>query len=398
MELEKGYAQCLKKEDLAWRRWNTAIAAISRISRRTQRSTSSAEEAELKGNPYMSYETKIWKPAQPLTPDDPAIAEAARLLSAQQVIAFPTETVYGLGADATNEAAVQRIFQAKGRPADNPLIVHVANRKQVADLVTAIPDIAEKLMEAFWPGPLTLVLESNGQAAENVTAGLSTVGIRMPDHPLALALLSAADKPLAAPSANRSGRPSPTSAAHVEQDLSGRIAGILDGGSTGVGVESTVLDCTAEIPVILRPGGITKEDLEGVLGEVVVDPALANQEEQPRSPGMKYTHYAPEAPLCLVAGDDLFFKQYLAQMKRDGQRVGVMASRELAEQLDHDPVISCGSRENIEEVAHRLYAALREFKKSDVDLILCESFNESGVGAAIMNRLTKAASQIVSEQ
>ncbi|MFQ3546607.1 L-threonylcarbamoyladenylate synthase [Halobacillus rhizosphaerae] len=346
----------------------------------------------------MSYETKLWKPSQPLTPGDSAVAEAGRLLSEQQVIAFPTETVYGLGADATNKGAVQRIFQAKGRPADNPLIVHVANRKQVADLVTAIPDIAEKLMDAFWPGPLTLVLESNGQAAENVTAGLSTVGIRMPDHPLALALISAADKPLAAPSANRSGRPSPTTAAHVEQDLSGRIAGILDGGSTGVGVESTVLDCTSEIPVILRPGGITKEDLERVLGEVVVDPALANQEEQPRSPGMKYTHYAPEAPLCLVAGSDHFFQKHLKQVKSDGQRVGVMASYELAEQLDHEPVISCGSRENIEEVAHRLYAALREFKKSDVDLILCESFNESGVGAAIMNRLTKAASQIVSEQ
>ncbi|KHE69210.1 L-threonylcarbamoyladenylate synthase, partial [Halobacillus sp. BBL2006] len=246
-------------------------------------------------------ETKFWKPSQPLE-NNSSIEEAAQLLRNQHVVAFPTETVYGLGADATNEEAVQRIFEAKGRPSDNPLIVHVADIEQVEELAQNIPERAYQLMEAFWPGPLTLVLESNGVAAKNVTAGLSTIGIRMPDHPLALALLRNAGKPLAAPSANRSGRPSPTEAEHVWQDLNGRVSGILDGGATGVGVESTVLDCTSQPPVILRPGGVTKEDLEKILSKVDIDNALKDEQRQPKSPGMKYTHYAPEAPLWLVEG------------------------------------------------------------------------------------------------
>ncbi|UOQ45343.1 L-threonylcarbamoyladenylate synthase [Halobacillus salinarum] len=346
----------------------------------------------------MKHETDVWKPELPINEQDPLIEQAARLLTEQQVVAFPTETVYGLGADATNETAVKRIFQAKGRPSDNPLIVHVATREQVRELVTTIPPVAEKLMDAFWPGPLTLVMESSGRAAEPVTAGLSTIGIRMPDHPLALALIKAADRPLAAPSANRSGRPSPTSAAHVAQDLTGRIAAILDGGATGVGVESTVLDCTTEIPVILRPGGIAKEDLEQVIPRVMVDPALAGAEDKPKSPGMKYTHYAPEAPLWLVEGSDTFFQATLRELTDARQRVGVIASEELAAKLEYEPMISCGSRTHLTEVASRLYSTLREFKKADVDIILCESFPEAGVGAAIMNRLTKAASQKVSEQ
>ncbi|MBX0357877.1 threonylcarbamoyl-AMP synthase [Halobacillus sp. Nhm2S1] len=339
----------------------------------------------------MRMETKWWKQNKNSSDLDAQIQEAAALLRENQVIAFPTETVYGLGADATEEAAVQRIFEAKGRPADNPLIVHVADQDQVSQLISEIPPVAKKLMDEFWPGPLTLVLKSNGTAAENVTAGLSTIGIRMPDHPLALTLLRKTGRPLAAPSANRSGRPSPTTADHVYQDLDGRIAGILDGGPTGIGVESTVVDCTTEIPIILRPGGVTKEDLEKYLPKVMMDPALADEKQKPKSPGMKYTHYAPESPLWLVDGTDDFFVEQLHQLKEDGNRVGVIASDELAEKLDHLPLIRCGSRFQLDQVAEKLYGALREFKKSDVDLILCETFSEKGVGAAIMNRLNKAA-------
>ncbi|MBA2175262.1 threonylcarbamoyl-AMP synthase [Halobacillus locisalis] len=343
----------------------------------------------------MSMQTRMWKPAEPDNPNDPHVREAANLLNHQEVVAFPTETVYGLGADATDEVAVQRIFEAKGRPADNPLIVHVATKEQVDRLVSHIPDVAHLLMDTFWPGPLTLILESNGEAAKNVTAGLTTIGIRMPDHPLALSLLKATEKPLAAPSANRSGRPSPTQALHVKQDLDGRVAGILDGGTTGVGLESTVLDCTSNVPVILRPGGITKEQLETVLPHVAVDPALADENNKPKSPGMKYTHYAPEAPLYLIEGTDEFFLEQVERLKEEGHRIGVIASRELAEQLSHERIITCGSRLNMAEVAGQLYHALREFKKSEVDIIVTEVFDESGVGAAVMNRLQKAAVNVI---
>ncbi|WP_163527438.1 L-threonylcarbamoyladenylate synthase [Halobacillus ihumii] len=343
----------------------------------------------------MNKSTQHWKLSTHVSEDDEAIIEAAELLKQQQVVAFPTETVYGLGGDATNATAVQRIFDAKGRPADNPLIVHVADQSQVEKLVTEIPPIARQLIEQFWPGPLTLILPSNDAAAENVTAGLPTVGIRMPDHPVALSILKAAGTPLAAPSANRSGRPSPTEAVHVAQDLDGRIAGIVDGGPTGVGLESTVLDCTAEIPMILRPGGVTKEDLQPLIPDVIVDPALAAQGSKPKSPGMKYTHYAPEAPLWLVEGDGSFFQDQINQLQAVDKRVGVMASHELADELDHSQILRCGSRENLDEVAGNLYGALRQFKKADVDVILCEVFPDHGVGAAVMNRLSKAAVQKV---
>ncbi|MCP3033213.1 threonylcarbamoyl-AMP synthase [Halobacillus sp. A1] len=343
----------------------------------------------------MTNQTKIWNVST--TINEETIQEAAALLRDQQVVAFPTETVYGLAADATHEAAVQRIFEAKGRPADNPLIVHVGNREQVKQLVTEIPEVAHRLMDEFWPGPLTLILPSNHTASQNVTAGLDTVAVRMPSHPVALQILQAAGLPLAAPSANRSGRPSPTEADHVKQDLDGRIAGIVDGGPTGVGVESTVLDCTSEIPVILRPGGVTKEDLERILPEVMVDPALADQKEQPKSPGMKYTHYAPESPLWLIEGDDDFFQQQLLHIKEENPRTAVIASNELAEKLDHEVITACGSRENLPEIAVQLYRALRQYKKADIDVILCESFEEKGVGAAIMNRLQKAATQKITQ-
>lgn len=326
-------------------------------------------------------------------PTTEALREASALLRDGQTVAFPTETVYGLGADATNSEAVSGIFRAKGRPEDNPLIAHVATKKQLRSLVTSLPAAAEKLINKFTPGPLTLVLPSNGTCAENVTAGLSTIGVRIPDHPVAQALLKACDLPLAAPSANISGKPSPTTADHVWSDLQGKIAGLIDGGATGVGVESTVIDCTQEIPVILRPGGITKEQLEAEIGEVMVDPALASTTEEPKAPGMKYTHYAPDVPMWLVAGTPENIQAVIEKERSSKKRIGVMASIETAEKLDADRIITLGS--DLREIAASLYDALRIFKNEDVDLILCESFPRTGIGQAIMNRLEKAAVEFV---
>ncbi|WP_407269290.1 L-threonylcarbamoyladenylate synthase [Radiobacillus sp. PE A8.2] len=341
--------------------------------------------------------TKQWKVDLSISTEHPAILEAAELLQKEQVIAFPTETVYGLGANASNERAVSKIFEAKGRPSDNPLIVHVANAEQINHYVTTIPEVAKQLIEAFMPGPLTIILPSNGTIAQTVTAGLSTIAIRIPDHPVAQALLKATQLPLAAPSANRSGRPSPTTAAHVHNDLDGRIAGILDAGPTGVGVESTVVDCTSEVPTILRPGGITLEQLEQVVGAVNVDPALLEGQLQPKSPGMKYNHYQPEVPLWLIDGDEVFMQSEIDKAKKQGNKVGAIISNELAQFVSADHVRVCGSRQNLSEVAVHLYDALRAFHKSDVDIIFCETFPQTGIGQAIMNRLTKAATSIIKQ-
>ncbi|WP_035426942.1 L-threonylcarbamoyladenylate synthase [Sediminibacillus terrae] len=351
-------------------------------------------------------DTKVWKIEQTTSATDLAIREASALLEQNEVVAFPTETVYGLGANAKEADAVDKIFRAKGRPSDNPLIVHIADRVQVDDYVAEVPEVAEKLLAAFTPGPLTLILKSNGTIADNVTAGLPSVGVRIPDHPVAQALLRACRLPLAAPSANKSGRPSPTTADHVYEDLQGRIAGLLDGGPTGVGVESTVVDCTGEMPIILRPGGITREQLEEVVGRIMVDPALAaangklpenGDVEKPRAPGMKYTHYAPDAPLWLVDGAPSFMQTQIDAQLQAGDKIGIIASKELAAELDADNINICGSRNNLSEVAAHLYDALRSFKKSDVDIILCETFPETGVGQAIMNRLHKAATKKINQ-
>jgi L-threonylcarbamoyladenylate synthase len=321
----------------------------------------------------------------------PQLEEAAQLLRRQEAIAFPTETVYGLGADATDDTAVAKIFEAKGRPSDNPLIVHIAEREQLAALVSSVPTIAEPLMERFWPGPLTLIFPKKAGISEQVTAGLETVAVRMPDHPVALALIAKANVPVAAPSANRSGKPSPTTAAHVYEDLQGRIAGIVDGGATGVGVESTVLDCTGAIPTILRPGGITKEQLEMVIGQVMIDPGLLDEAGRPKSPGMKYTHYAPQAPLFLVEGTRGFLQQLVMERQQEGMRVGVLTTEENTDCYKADIVLACGVRSELSTVAARLYDVLRSFDTADVDIIYSESFPKEGIGIAIMNRLTKAA-------
>lgn len=340
-------------------------------------------------------ETKRWNIKQNEIYNNHAIKEAAEWIRKGETVAFPTETVYGLGADATNEAAVAKIFKAKGRPQDNPLIAHVANRQQLKRLVDNVPIYVEKLMEVFSPGPITYVLPSNGVCTDNVTAGLSTLGIRIPAHPVARQLLELADVPVAAPSANLSGKPSPTTADHVWDDLNGRIAGLVDGGPTGVGVESTVIDCTEDIPVILRPGGITKEQLEMVVGTVMVDPGLANEKEKPKAPGMKYTHYSPEVPLWLVEGSSERLQTVIDQEKEKGYRIGVLASKKTAQTLKRAEVISLGA--SMEEVAAHLYDALRTYKQGEVDMIICEAFSDFGIGQAIMNRLRKAATGIISE-
>ncbi|WP_053368392.1 L-threonylcarbamoyladenylate synthase [Bacillus sp. FJAT-27245] len=346
-------------------------------------------------------ETKRWKVDNAVEnlKNNPQIKQAAELLAENEVVAFPTETVYGLGGNAENDEAVAKIFLAKGRPSDNPLIIHIAEKEQMASFVEEIPSVADRLMDAFWPGPLTLILQKKkGALSEKATVGLETVGVRMPDHPVALAILKECGLPIAAPSANSSGKPSPTTAAHVAEDLSGKIAGIVDGGPTGVGVESTVLDCTSAVPTILRPGGITREQLEAVIGRVEVDPALAGGNAKPKAPGMKYRHYAPEAPLYLVAGSREFVQLLATKQMEEGKRAGILTTGESAGFYKADVVIACGRRDRLETVAASLYDTLRMFDESEADVIYSEMFPEEGVGHAIMNRLMKAAgSKVISE-
>lgn len=337
-------------------------------------------------------ETKFWIVDNSVNKEKvyPQIVDAAKKLQLGEVVAFPTETVYGLGANAFSDEAVQRIFQAKGRPSDNPLIVHIANEKQLDELVEEIPNDAIKLMEAFWPGPLTIILKSKKQVSKFVTAGLSTVGVRMPNHPVALALIEACALPIAAPSANTSGKPSPTSAKHVFEDLNGRIAGIVDGGSTGVGLESTVIDCSQEVFTILRPGSITPEMIRDVIPNVEVDPATMKETEAPKSPGMKYKHYAPNAEMHLVNGSIEFIHKLIHNSKLEGKKVGILTTEENVNQYKADIVLACGKRNDLTTVAAALYDCIRQFNEGNVDIIFCESFPYEGIGIAIMNRLWKA--------
>lgn len=334
----------------------------------------------------------------PRHPDPAVIAEAALVLRRGGLVAFPTETVYGLGVNALDAGAVTRLFAAKGRPADNPLIVHVAGRDMVFQLAGQVPEKAILLMNNFWPGPLTLVLPGGKGAPPEVTGGLDTVALRMPDHPVALALIRAAALSVAAPSANISGRPSPTTAAHVMSDLSGRIEIVLDGGPTGLGVESTVLDLTAPAPLVLRPGGVTLEDLRNVLGAVELHPdarALSGWSGRACSPGMKYTHYAPRAPLWLVEGGPEPVAVKIIELAREyrarGQRVGILSCSGREEFYSEGEVLQAGSRDDPAAVAVELYAVLRRFDELVVDVILAEGIKDEGIGLAVMNRLRKAA-------
>jgi L-threonylcarbamoyladenylate synthase len=338
----------------------------------------------------------------PRRPSPPAIGLAASIIRRGGLVAFPTETVYGLGANALSSKAVQAIFQAKGRPPDNPLIVHLGYRHQVREIVSAVPPAAELLVRRFWPGPLTLVLPSSGRVAKEVSAGLDTVAVRMPRHPVALALLRISRLPIAAPSANRSGRPSPTVGRHVLQDLRGRVDLILEAGYTEVGVESTVLDLTVQPPVLLRPGGITVEEIEEVIGDVRLDPSiylLPSPDFLPRSPGMKYRHYAPRAPLFLVKGELGKIVERIVSLaqeaRRSGQRVAILASDETAplyqDRIQPEVLQSLGTRADPARAAAHLYASLKVCDRYGVDLILAEAWPEDGLGLALMNRLRKAA-------
>lgn len=338
--------------------------------------------------------TKVWKVDKSVDnlESNPQVVDAANFLRDNEVVALPTETVYGLGGNAESDVAVAKIFAAKGRPSDNPLIIHIADKKQLSTFVAEVPDKAEVLMEAFWPGPLTIIFKKKeGVLAKSATAGLATVAVRMPDHPVALALLKSCGLPIAAPSANSSGKPSPTNAQHVLDDLNGKIAGVIDGGATGIGVESTVIDCTEAIPVILRPGGVTKEQLKAVIGEVRVDAALTDEAARPKAPGMKYQHYAPNAPLFMVSGTTQFLQSLVEEKQTAGLRVGVLTTEEQVDVLEADVVLACGKREELETVATALYDTLRKFNLEQVDIIFSEVFPNEGVGNAIMNRLQKAA-------
>ena len=318
--------------------------------------------------------------------DDASIRRAAALLRAGELVAFPTETVYGLGADALNGAAAARIFAAKGRPADNPLIAHIAGESGLAGLIAGEPcACARALMRAFWPGPMTLIFPKSPRVPREVTAGLDTVAVRMPSHPVARALICAAQTPIAAPSANRSGRPSPTTAAHVLEDMEGRIPLILDGGPCEVGLESTVVDVTGARPRILRPGGVTLEMLEGVVGDVDVDEGVLHQLQagsQARSPGMKYKHYAPKGEVTIVTGPRA--AQEIARLydAADG-RAAILAFS----QADY------GARRvyRLKNAPGELFAALRQLDEDGMETIYAEDVPTTGVGLAVMNRLMRAA-------
>ncbi|WP_256759201.1 L-threonylcarbamoyladenylate synthase [Cohnella sp. WQ 127256] len=347
----------------------------------------------------MTGTTKVWSVEQTQT----GIQEAAAVLAVGGVIAFPTETVYGLGGDARNTEAVERIFAAKGRPSDNPLIVHLADREEVYVLVEQVNEVEEMLMEAFWPGPLTLVLPVRaGAVSELVTAGLDTVAVRVPAHEIARALIQQSGCPLAAPSANRSGRPSPTQAKHVVEDLDGRIDGILDGGATGVGLESTVVRVLAGEVHILRPGGITREQLQQAVGSsrvaLVRTPEKKDNKEQvqvPRSPGVKYTHYAPKGEMLLITGKQeklkVIVQEKADEAKKRGCRVAILSCSEHISSYQADEVFDCGPYNVPHQAAHSLYALLRECDERGVEFIVAEGYSEDGIGAALMNRLRKAA-------
>lgn len=330
--------------------------------------------------------------------DSSNLAEAAEYLKSGEVVAFPTETVYGLGADATNEEAVKKIFEAKGRPSDNPLIIHISSLEQLENYVESVPDIARKVISHFWPGPCTLVLNKKGPIASSVTGGLETIGVRMPSHPVALELIDLAGVPLAAPSANSSGKPSPTTASHVRRDLDGKIRAIVDGGATGVGLESTVLDLTdPKKPTILRPGGVTFEELEAVLGKVWLDTHLSDVSAAPKSPGMKYKHYSPEKPVWVLPDSLDEAVTVLNQLEEKGEKVGLLASNEWLDMLktSRRPIVSLGEKNKPQQAAARLFSSLRELDDKDLTIIVVEPYQKKGIGTAFMNRLEKAASRIL---
>ena len=325
------------------------------------------------------------------------LSKAGEILRQGGLVAFPTETVYGLGANALDEEAARKTYEAKGRPSDNPLIVHIADVKALDAIVCKVPAKAKRVMAEFWPGPLTLIFEKSEKVPYGTTGGLQTVAVRMPVNEIARQLIREGGGYISAPSANTSGRPSPTSAEHVAQDLWGKVEMILDGGSVEIGVESTILDVTVEPPMILRPGAITKEMLQEVIGEVTIDRAILGDDakEAPKAPGMKYRHYAPKAQLVIVEGapDDTVkaIRQLTYEQVRLQRKVGIIATGETEHLYTKGLIKSIGTREDESSIAHNLYRVLREFDEEDVQCIYSEAFDTEGIGNAIMNRLSKAA-------
>ena len=360
-------------------------------------------------NPYreIDMETRIFSKKD--------IEEAARVLKAGGLVAFPTETVYGLGGNGLSRDAARKIYAAKGRPSDNPLILHVSKIEEVNPLVESIPEKAKLLMESFWPGPLTVILKKSEIVPRESTGGLDTVALRCPDNALSLALIEKAGFPIAGPSANLSGSPSPTEASHVYHDLAGRIEGILDDGAVGIGVESTILDMSGDVPTLLRPGAITLEDLAEVLGEKPeVDPTLVGKKMEdgfiPKAPGMKYRHYAPKAEMILFCAveekgsEDKISKRIAEYLEEEGlkfleEQIAILCAEEskhlykdLAEKKDISLKI-LGRRDEPLSMTHNLFRILRECDEEGIGLILSEGYSEEGIGFALMNRMKKAAGQ-----
>lgn len=339
-----------------------------------------------------------------IAPDDiqkEDISRAGRILLTGGLVAFPTETVYGLGGNGLDAKASEKIYRAKGRPSDNPLIIHIADMKHLEEIVMEVPKQARILAKQFWPGPLTMIFRKNEKVPAETTGGLPSVAVRMPDHPVALALIRAGGGYVAAPSANRSGRPSPTLAAHVAEDLGNAIDMIVDGGPVGIGIESTIVDFTEEIPTILRPGYITSDMLRECIGQVNVDRGLIeeNSDIQPKAPGMKYRHYAPRAALTIVEGEEqkviMKINELVAKAIHDGRQVGIISTDETAGKYRAGVVKSIGTRLEEETIARHLYEVLRQFDESEVSYIYSEAYYTPRMGQAIMNRLLKAAGHTV---
>lgn len=329
--------------------------------------------------------------------DKAVMAEAGDILIRGGLVAFPTETVYGLGANALDEEAAKKTYAAKGRPSDNPLIVHIAGISYLKAIAKEIPEAALKLAEKFWPGPLTMIFDKSEIVPYGTTGGLDTVAVRMPDDEIARELILAGGGYISAPSANTSGRPSTTTAQHVEEDLSGKIEMIVDGGPVEIGVESTIVDMTVVPPMILRPGAITKEMLEEEIGEVTVDKAIIKPDSNiaPKAPGMKYRHYAPKADLMVVEGDvnDViaYINDKIKEAAQKELKCGVIATKETEDRYRDADVKCAGTREDEMTIAAGLYRILREFDDDSVDVIYSEAFYSDGIGSAVMNRLLKAA-------
>jgi len=337
-------------------------------------------------------------------PEAALVREAAEILRNGGLVAFPTETVYGLGGNGLDSEVCRKIYEAKGRPSDNPLILHISQICELDAIVREVKPIAKKLMDAFWPGPMTMIFKKTDIVPMQATGGLDTVAVRFPSHLVAQAIIRASGLPIAGPSANMSGRPSPTRASHVAFDLTGKIDMIVDGGAAEWGLESTIVDVSGEIPVILRPGAVTKAMMEAIVGGVEIDPALLSKptdDFQPKAPGMKYTHYSPKAEIVLVKGERLDVAHAVNRLaeieRRQGRRVGVLATEETKHLYDCDVVLSLGSRVQLEKIGAKLFKHLRKFDFLEVDKVYAEVFEEDGEGMAVMNRLNKAAGYRVIE-